>query len=123
MKINNGQALGLPSTLQIQNLIEQTATYRKHVKEFLEKYDTDNMIIFFANNNIYEAKKGYFDSSSEQFTDLDEALKNLYPNIGLQILGLEDEDRVFYLGRITETLTECKNTKRVVNIESLKEII
>ena len=120
--MNNGIALRPSSIVATQRLIEQKETYKNHIIQFLEKYDTDNIIIKYDGQNIFEAVSGYF-VVENTYNTLKDALKNLLPEHSIQILGLENENRVYRLGYIYQGLNECKHAEKVINIKTLQDIL
>lgn len=120
--MENGKALGLSTIQQTIMQIEALSKFKDNIKSFLEKNDTENIIVARAGSSMYEVTEGYLDIAFET-SDLNELMENMNPYHSVQIKGLENENRIYRLGVVKHTLNECKSDNQVVNIKSLEDLI
>lgn len=122
----------IKSNIQIlQDRANILANLKDAVRQFVKLYNTDNMIYGIIDNNISQLEQGYL-AILEQDIDLESALHKLsnidftrYPNgtPGVQILGLENENRVYRVGIVYESLTDIpEDIRTIVNIMSLEDM-
>lgn len=118
----NGQVIGKS---KIQLMIESNARVyqlKNMVREFVEKYDTDNKIFGLSDGTPLELEKGYMEIEST-YENLEDALDHInQENQCIQILGREKVGRTYRVGTVKQ-LSECKiNDFTVVDINKLREI-
>ena len=73
----NGQGLNIGSLERMRREIEIKECYAQHVTDFIEKYDTHNIIFCYNGRHLEELVEGYFEVVKE-FDNVSEALKELY---------------------------------------------
>lgn len=118
----NGIGLSVTPMEVIRREIEMKEIYSTKIKQFVESYDTNNIIFTFNGKEITEAIEGYFGVHSE-YEDINEALKALTPQMGIQIKGLENEHRQYRLGYVYNTMNESVSGECVVvNIKTLQDM-
>ena len=117
----NGDFIGqsiIQKTIKSNGILHTLKTF---VREFVEKYDTDNMVIGLHNNIPQELENGFL-SISATFENLEEALDNMKDvNEAIQLLNRENNGRVYRIGTL-KPLTECADNETIVNIKTLKEL-
>lgn len=119
----NGQGLNIGSLERMRRDIEIKECYTQQVTDFIEKYDTHNIIFCYNGRGLEELVEGYFEVVKE-FDNVSEALKELSPQMGIQIVGLENENRRYRLGYYRNAMNECTLSEaKVVNIKTLQDIV
>lgn len=76
--------------------------YKRNVRSFVEKYDTDNFVLGYNNREITE---GYFKIRKE-FDNLDESLKDLKIGEIIYIKNREDDNRKYIIGEYHQGIVE-----------------
>lgn len=118
----NGIGLSVTPMEIVCREIEKKEIYSTKIKQFVESYDTNNIIFTFNGKEITEATEGYFAVHSE-YEDISEALKVLTPQMGIQIKGLENEHRQYRLGYVYNAMNESLlGEYTVVNIKTLQDM-
>ena len=122
---NNKRANMVMNTMKssTQVLIEQQEhqeILKNYVRDFVEHYDTHNMILGLDGNTPKEIVEGFFEVSYVS-SNLEEALKNMKFGESIQILGLES-DRQYRNGVIRKTISECNTNSTIVNIRNFEII-
>lgn len=118
----NGIGLSVTPMEIVRREIEMKEIYSTKIKQFVESYDTNNIIFTFNGTEITEAIEGYFGVLKE-YEDINEALKDLTPQQGIQIKGLESEHRQYRLGYVYNTMNESVSGECVVvNIKTLQDM-
>jgi hypothetical protein len=102
-------------------IIEAYEDLKDHVRQFVEKFDTENMVFGLQNNKPVELVEGFFKVSFES-ANLDEALNHMKPGDSIQVLGLEGPDRKYRLGTVTNTIPDVNEGEVVVGLRTLTEL-
>ena len=102
-------------------IIEAYECLKDHVHQFVEKFDTKNMVFGLQNNKPVELVEGFFKVSFES-ANLEEALNNMKPGDSIQVLGLEGPDRKYRLGTVTNTIPDVNEGEVVVGLRTLTEL-
>lgn len=106
----------------IQLALEQQAVLhnlKEFVRQFVESYDTDNVIFGLVGARPQELTTGFM-TITESVHDLEEALRLITaPDQAIQLLGRE-ADRTYRVGVVSKVLESSDNP--VVNITTLQEI-
>lgn len=123
----------IKSNIQIlQDRANILASLKDAVRQFVELYNTDNTIYGIIDDNIISPLEQGYLVVLEQDTDLEGALHKLsdidfilYPDStpGVQILGLEGENRVYRVGIVYRSLTDIpRDLRTIVDIRTLEDM-
>ena len=110
----------IPNTQRIMEAQAQQDSLKQYIRDFVSKYDTENMIIGLTPKGPAELTEGFFEVTGVYRT-LESALSNLYVGEAVQLFGLEKE-RIYRTGLIRNTITECEDQELIVNIHTLRPV-
>jgi hypothetical protein len=107
------------STIQlIKEACEVKSQFAESLERIMDKYLVEDSIFMFKDGQVFEVTRGYFESQGE-FNTLKEAMTQYMPGmVGIRIVG----NSKFELGIIKNTLSECKDDAKILDIESLENI-
>ena len=108
----------LSSIQMIQESLRRIDTFKNNIREWISKYDTNNIIF---SEGMREITEGLFEVRFES-ANLEEALNNISIGEAIQIKGLESKDRVYRVGTVKSSLTECRQDMKVVDARNFEEI-
>lgn len=126
LKHNPANMMMTQMTSGIQRQIDaenKFSTFKNQVRQFVEKYDTHNMILgMMPNGAAKEITTGIFE---EVFTttSFKEALDKMHINECIWIHGLEkDHNRTYMVGTIMRTISECATDTNLYNAQNFTKI-
>lgn len=119
--VGNGYTNQKSSIQQIMESNNRMGELKDFVRNFVENYDTHN-IIFGLNSKMIpeELTNGFFEVTG-CYKTLEGALDSLRLGESIQILGLE-KNRDYRTGIVRQTITECASDALVVNISTLGQL-
>lgn len=90
-------------------------SYKRSIREFISKYDTDNFVIGYGGSEIVE---GYL-KVYNRYKDLNEALKSLKLGDLFYIKNREGESREYLVGRYYNSIPD---EDEVISIKNFNEL-
>ena len=119
--VGNGYTSQKSTIQQIMEANCNMTSLKDFVRDFVEKYDTHNVIFGLNERMIPEELTAGFFEVTGCYRTLEGALDSMLPGEAIQILGLE-KDRNYRTGIIRSTITECADDALVVNANTLEQL-
>lgn len=103
-------------------LIQETYALKHNFEDglnnIMEKFNIVNNVFVLHHNRLSEASKGYFEIVSEH-ESLTDAIRNLNPYTqGIQVINNEK----FNIGNLYSFISECSDTSKVMDLNSMKSL-
>lgn len=122
-----GQGIGYTqqksSIQQIMEANNKMGELKEFVRNFVSKYDTHNAIFGLNEHMIPEELTTGFLEVAFETTSLNEALNNMMVGESIWVHGLEqDNNRTYFVGRVTPTINMNITEGRVININTCCEV-
>lgn len=122
-----GQGIGYTqqksSIQQIMEANNKMGELKEFVRNFVSKYDTHNAIFGLNEHMIPEELTTGFLEVAFGTTSLNEALNNMMVGESIWVHGLEqDNNRTYFVGRVTPTINMNITEGRVININTCCEV-
>ena len=126
LKHNPANMMMTQMTSGIQRQIDaenKFSTFKDQVRQFVEKYDTNNMILgMMPNGATKEITTGIFEEAFTT-TSFKEALNKMHVGECIWIRGLEkDHNRIYMVGSMMKSISECAEDTNLYNVQNFTKI-
>ena len=126
LKHNPANMMMTQMTSGIQRQIDaenKFSTFKDQVRQFVEKYDTNNMILgMMPNGATKEITTGIFEEAFTT-TSFKEALDKMHMGECIWIRGLEkDHNRTYMVGSMMKSISECAEDTNLYNVQNFTYI-
>lgn len=126
LKHNPANMMMTQMTSGIQRQIDaenKFSTFKDQVRQFVEKYDTHNMVLgMMPNGAAKEITTGIFEEAFTT-TSFKEALNKMHVGECIWIRGLEkDHNRIYMVGSMMKSISECAEDTNLYNVQNFTKI-
>ena len=126
LKHNPANMMMTQMTSGIQRQIDaenKFSTFKDQVRQFVEKYDTHNMVLgMMPNGATKEITTGIFEEAFTT-TSFKEALDKMHMGECIWIRGLEkDHNRTYMVGSMMKSISECAEDTNLYNVQNFTKI-
>ena len=109
------------SKIQILNeTIEYAGRYKDSIINLMERYNIEDSIFVYKNDQLFEATQGYFEVTNT-FANINEAIHACwggFDQLGIRIINNSE----FQVGYIKKYLSECTDGATILCIDTLSEV-
>lgn len=107
-----------------KSIIQQTIdklhkkdSFRIALEGLMDKYNIEDSVFIFKNDNIREVVEGYFVTYSE-FDNISEAISDCdVDSMAIRVIG-----DTFQVGKVNTNISECEKDKNVFDLQRLKNV-